>query len=107
MCMRSWKHTGGRVLLLARKSKIHRKLEQDAVTCAGESEAPGGAVGGVLHQPVVTQTLVVHVALQLRTKQLVGGRLNAHKALRVELFFNPCFIFTSVHAKVIFLRRVS
>lgn len=45
------------------------------VTFAGEGEAPGGTVCGVLHQAVVTQTLVVHVALQLGAKQLVGGGL--------------------------------
>ena len=51
------------------------------VTFAGEGEAPGGAVRGVLHQAVVTQTLVVHVALQLGAKQLVGGGLkNAAQA---------------------------
>lgn len=44
------------------KSRIPRQWHQH-VTFAGEGEAPGGAVGSVLHQSVVTQTLVVHVAL--------------------------------------------
>ena len=53
-------------------------------TLAEEREAPGRAVRVVLHQTIITQTLVVHVALELGAEELIGRILTKNQTGLVQ-----------------------
>ena len=53
-------------------------------TLAEERETPGRAVRVVLHQTIITQTLVVHVALELGAEELIGRILTKNQTGLVQ-----------------------